>query len=412
MSSTSQVRVKYGLQREFSCTVAPAHLLGQFSAPPPCGELADAVRSALDDPMGFPRLHQAVLPDDRVAIVLDLDTPDAPTLITGLWAELSRARLKPEQLAIVQPAADENRNQYDPRVELPPEIRNAVTWRIHDPAEDGGCAYLASTAAGERLYLARDVTEADVVVTVGQTTFDRLLGYRGTTTSLYPGLSNAEAVRRCRGQGHRELSPEDDRPLRELSEEAAWLLGTQFSLQVIASSGGGVSAVLAGEHGAVSREARRRLSETWTVSIDERPDLVVASVDLDSGGHGWRQAASALGTARNLVERGGKIVLLTEMRESPGNGIALLKAAMEPSDCYLPLREMAPPDLNEASELLDALEHAQVYLLSRMPTEEIESLHLTPLESLREVERVIAQCKSCFFIESAQHTWGQVVSDA
>lgn len=411
MSSTSLVKVKYGLQREFSCPVEPAHLLGHFSAPTPCSDLADAVRSALDEPIGFPRLHQAVLPDDRVAVVLDLDTPEAPVLMAGIWAELSRSRLKPEQLTIVQPAVEENRNQYDPRVELPEEIRDTVTWRIHNAADDGACAYLASTAAGERLYLARDVTEADVVVTVGQMTFDRLLGYRGTTTSLYPGLSNAETVRRCRGQGHRELSPDDDRPLRELSDEAAWLLGTQFSLQVIASSGGGVSEVLAGEYSAVAREARSRLAERWTISIDERPDLIVASVDLDAGGHGWRQAAAALGTARNLVERGGKIVLLTDMRETPGTGIALLKAAMEPSDCYLPLREMSPPDLNEASELLDALQHAQVYLLSRMPPEEIESLHLTPLESLQEAERLIAQSQSCFFIESAQHTWGRIESD-
>ncbi|MBD3673375.1 MAG: DUF2088 domain-containing protein [Planctomycetaceae bacterium] len=408
MSSSSLLKLSYGLQRQFSCSIEPEKLLGSFHAPKPRENPLEAIREALDRPNNFPSLYQAVLEDDQVAIVLDADTPASSLLLVGVWEELSKSRVDPENVVVVQPFEPGGRTQYDPRVDLPKEVREKIRWVIHDPEDESACAYLASTAGGERLYLSREITEADVVVTVGQTAFDRRLGYRGTTSSLYPGLSNAEAVKKAQGVGHRELAPEDHRPLRDLTNEAAWLLGTQFTVQVVASADGQFAFVQAGELDSVLGETTRWLEDHWMVRIDERPELVIASVDIDAGGHGWKQVISALSTARQLVRREGKIVLLTDLREKPGEGVSLLKTAQESRDCYEPLRESSPDDQAEATELLDALEHASIYLLSQLPSEEVEELHLFPLESATEVERLIEAVESCVVVESAQHAWGRI----
>lgn len=411
MTSPAVATLTYGLQRRMTCRLEPERLLGVFRAPAACEDPLAAVREALQKPVEFPRLSQAVLTDDVVVIVLDWDTPEASLLIAALWEELSRSRIAAENLLILQPATWGEHPKLDPRADLPAEVREKVRWSIHDPTDENSCAYLASTAAGERVYLAKEVVDADVVVTVGETTFDRLWGYRGTCSSLYPGLSNVETIRRCQGQGHRELSPDDERPLREMCQEAAWLLGTQFTVQVIASLTGRFSHVLAGSLEGVLREARRLLTDHWLIQIDQRPELVVVSVDLDAGGHGWRQVAAALGTARNLVARGGRILLLTELREEPGEGIRLLKEAQDPRDVARPLRELSPPDLNEATELLDALDQATVFLLSRMPAERVEELHLVAVESVEEAERLIDSAPTCVLVEAGQHAWGEVVED-
>jgi len=344
MSSSSLLKLNYGLQRQFSCSLDPEKLLGSFHAPKPHSRPQEAIRDALDHPHNFPSLHQAILSDDRVTVVLDRDTPSASLLIAGLWDELIRSQLPPENLVIIQPYERGRNQQYDPRVDLPPDIQDKVRWKIHAPEEESDCAYLASSAGGERLYLARDITEADVVVTVGHTAYDRRLGYRGTTSSIYPGLSNLEAVNKSKGIGHRELAPDDNRPLRDLNDEAAWLLGTQFTVQVVPSRDGQFAHVIAGELESVQKKAVQWLNDHWMIKIDERPEMVIASVDLDAGGHGWRQVISALSTARQLVRRDGKIVLLTDLREKPGEGISLLKSAQEPRDCYEPLRVSAPDD--------------------------------------------------------------------
>jgi len=85
-----------------------------------------------------------------------------------------------------------------------------------------------------------------------------------------------------------------------------------------------------------------------------------------------------------------------------------LKKAHEPRDCYEPLRQIAPDDQAEAIELLDALEHASIYLLSQLPSEEVEELHLVALESPTEAERLIDAAENCVFVESAQHAWGRI----
>ena len=408
MSSSSLLQLHYGLQRQFSCSIDPDKLLGSFHAPRPLSDPREAVRGAFASPVNFPHLYQAVLPDDHVALILDTDTPDAPLIIAGVWEELSQSEIDPENVIIVQPSEPNDATQYDPRVELPPEVKEKIGWKMHDPKDESACAYLATTAAGERLYLAREVAEADLVVLIGHIAFDRRLGHRGTTSPLYPGLSNEEAQKKSRGTGHRELSPEDHRPLRDFNNEAAWLLGTQFTVQVIASRDGHFAHVSTGEIESVYKSSTQWLNDHWMIKIDERPELVIASVDLDAGGHGWKQVVSALATARQLVRREGKIILLTDLREKPGEGISLLKSAHEPRDCYEPLRERAPEDQIEATELLDALEHASVFLLSQLPAEEVDELHMIPLESSTEAERLIGSAENYVVVESAQHAWGQI----
>lgn len=411
MPSTKQINLQYGLARTFSCEVKPEQLWGTFEAPAPCENPADRIRESLSQPLQFPRLSQAVLPDDRVTIVLDCDTPDSSLLIAGIWEELSQVRIDPEHLLILQPFETGGTKQFDPRIDLPDHVREKIGWKIHNPEDETACGYLASTGSGERIYLAREVLDADVVVTVGQTSFDRRLGYRGTSSSLYPGLSNAEAIKRCQGQGHRELSPADTRPLRELNDEAAWLLGTQFTIQVIASRGGSFSQIVAGEREKVLRHCKSLLDELWLTQIDERPETVIVAVEIDAAGHGWKQVASALSTARSLVRREGKIVVLTDLREKPGAGMSLLKDSREPHEVYAPLGKLSPSDHSETLELLDALDQASVYLLSQLPSDEIEDLHLIPLDSSEQVSRLLSTVESCVTVESAQHTWGEVIGE-
>ena len=52
-----------------------------------------------------------------------------------------------------------------------------VTFRTHDPDDRANLAYLATTAGGRRVYLDRDLTDADFVLPVGRLAYDPLLGY-------------------------------------------------------------------------------------------------------------------------------------------------------------------------------------------------------------------------------------------
>ncbi|MBT6156356.1 MAG: DUF2088 domain-containing protein [Planctomycetaceae bacterium] len=400
--------MNFGADAGFECEIDASRIVAAPTPPAPLADVVGEVRTVLAGPLDFPPLEQAVIPGDRVLLVLDRDTPMAAEIIGEIWTALSRRDVNPADVTVIQPAALCSVPQSDPRTLLPEDVRDLVEWKIHDPTDSNACGYLAATTNGERVYLARDVTEADVVLSIGAVAFDSLLGFRGTNSAFYPGLSNTEALELAHGQGHRELGPNDDRPLRQMIDDVGWMLGTQFSIQVVPSVGKGAAKILAGAIDSVFARAKQLLTELWLVELDSRPEIVIAAIDCDAAGHDWRQVGAALESARNLVANGGKIVILSELSTELGPGMQLLGESETPRDAIQPLRTFLPPDLTPATQLAAAADWADVYLLSKLDGDVVEDLFMTPLANGEEASRLLQGDETCLFLPSAQHTFGRV----
>ena len=325
---------------------------------------------------------------------------------------LAQRGIAPSDVTVLQPAHFLGQTPADPRGLLPPEVAAQMTRQIHDPTAKGGCRYLAATASGERVYLAREVVDADMTISIGPIQFDSLLGYRGTHSAIYPGLSTTEAMRKAHGQGHDELTADDPRPLRQMVDEIAWLLGAQFSIQVIPACGEGVSAVIAGQAESVLRRGKEVLSDCWRFDLSGRPEVVVAGIDADAAGHDWEQLAAALDTARRMVVRDGRVVVLTELASEPGEGVKMICEARSPREALKPLREMAPPDLLAATQIAKALEWMNVYLLSGLDGQLVEDLFMIPLGGLDEASRVVEGTEPCAIVSGAHHAAVRLVNGA
>lgn len=408
LKQSISVSLKYGHSGEFACELDSSRVAVFHPGPTPKANVAELVRSALASPLDLPPLDQALVPEDRVVIALDRTTPCAAEIVADIWTFLERRGIAPTQLSILQPPALEATPNIDPRTRLPPAVRAAVRWQTHDPTVETSCGYLATTNDGERMYLAQELLDADAVIPVGVTGFDSLLGYRGTSSVLYPGLSTIDAMRKTIGLGHSELAPGDVRPLRQLVDEVAWLMGIQFTVQVVASDNGGVSAVVAGSCDGVFRHCRDLVNDHWMVSMPERVETAVIAIPADSQGHGWSQIGQALATARQIVEPDGRIVILSELAEQPRDGVRLLSGFEDPHDALRPLQKAAPPDLVPATQLASAACWARLYLLSTLDSNIVESLFMYPIADIKEVERLLEQSETCALIGSAQHTFGLV----
>lgn len=407
-ADTQVVTLRYGREGQFSCALDAQRIVAARPAPEGGTDVCDELRTSLERPLQFPPMEQAVIPDDYVVLAVDRHTPRQAEIVAEIWRVLEKRGIHPRNVRVVQPPGSNGHPPSDPRSALPENVRREVGWIIHDPEDEAACAYLASTAGGERIYLSRELTDADFVVSIGPMAFDPVLGYRGTSSVFYPGLSSSEAVTRMRGQGHSELGPEDERPLRQMVDEVGWLLGSLFTVQAIPAVRGGVARILAGATEAVYRQGRELVSDHWLVELPSRPDVVVAAVDADAGGHGWEQIAAAAAAARQIVARDGHIVILSELQEEPGAGIRLISRSESPRDALQPLRKEAPPDLVAATQLADAADWARVYLLSRLESDLLEELFVMPLESEREVERLLERGETVAFLEGAQHVYGRV----
>lgn len=409
--TTQSIHIEYGRDGALDLQIDEGRLKGVFLGPPAVADLPRCAKAALATPLDFPPLEQAVIPDDRVVLVLDRNVPEAETLVSAVWDRLHGRGVDAAQVTVLQPADPSAGAPTDPRGGLPSEIRGKVGWQVHESVtEDSGTLhYLATTAAGERVYLSGTLLDADVVIAIGRMGFDSLIGYRGTNSVFFPGLSTAEAMKRSQGQGHTELGPDDERPLRQMVDEIGWLLGTQFAVQAVPSAGGGVSEVLAGAIDSVFRKGRELLSERWTAQLSERVETVVVAIDDDAGGHDWQQVAAALSVAKRLVVRDGRIIVLSQLAETPGQGMELLRQAEEPLDVVRTLRDLGPDDLSAATQFAEAVDWARVYLLSNLESDLVEDLFCVPVESDSEVLRLLAAGdESCVIIGSAQHFYAKV----
>ena len=215
-------------------------------------------------------------------------------------------------------------------------------------------------------------------------------------------------MRSAIGQGHTELGPSDQRPLRQLVDEIAWLMGIQFCVQVIAAGSSGITGALAGSLEAVLERCREQLDDQWMISMPERVETVIVAVSNDTCGHGWSQLGQAMATARQLVNPDGRIVILSELSEAPGDGVSLLRQCEEPADSLQRLRTDSPADLIPATQLAGAASWARLFLLSDLDSGLVEDLFMYPLEDAVEVARIVESSESCAFIGSAQHTFGIV----
>jgi hypothetical protein len=228
---------------------------------------------------------------------------------------------------------------------------------------------------------------------------------------FYPGLSTTDAIAKAHGQGHSELRPEDDRPLRQLVEEIGWLLGVQFAVQVVpAAKRGEAAELLVGNVEAVAQGARKLLDKHWRLKLPARLETVVAAVSAADGPASWDAVGQALDAATHLVARGGRIVLLTDLNAEPGPGIELLRGQRSAKAALKPLRNAAPRDLLPATQLATAADWATVYLLSGLDSGVVEELFCTPLASEAEVVRLLAGSEKLVLLGSAQQTHAEIAS--
>ena len=381
-------------------------------------DAAAAYREALAAPLALPTLDRAVIAEDRVCLVLDPELPAAPHAVAAVWGELARAGVDPGRVTLLHatPAWGAGWGE-DPRSALPAGVRDAVSLVGHHPQpldvdEDGhavpdpSCAYLASTGTGERIYLARELVEADVTVTLGTLRFDPLTGVSGTHSAFYPALSDHATRRRTRGRGHDELRPEDERPLRQTADEIGWLLGTLFTVQAIPAADGGVAAVLAGGAEEVLRRGRERLDDAWRVTADDRADAVIVAVA--PAADPWAATARALDAARRLVTRGGRIAVLCDLRGDRGPGMTLLSEAPDPQTARKALRTLNPPDFTAAAEWAAAARHASLFLLDAAGTVAADDLFADRLDSPRALDRLLAASDRPAILAGGQFVFAEV----
>ncbi|WP_337177004.1 lactate racemase domain-containing protein [Paludisphaera sp.] len=382
---SERVAIELGDESEVESSSPPAALSAR--------EAEAALREALETPRGFPPLRQNVVPGDRVAIALDPLLRHPRPILDVVTDVLETAGVAADDITIVEAA----RHDWP----LVSGERGEVA-EIHDPNDRDRLAYLATTAKGSRVYLNRTLIDADVVVPVGLLRRDPVTGPHGPWNVLFPGLSDAET------REARRFSGEADSVVDDEAFEVGALLGSWFQVGVVLGSGG-PAAFVAGLAEDVRDAGLAAVDRAWSFRPRARAETVVVGVgDADAPGD-LHDLIAALLVATKLVRRGGRIVALSRVEGAFGPSLSRLAAVDDERRSRRLLRgHEADRDHPLAVGLLDALDWADVYLLSRLDPDVVENLGLIPLERPEEGARLASRSRSCLLVSRAERVHGEV----
>ncbi len=396
---------RYGDNLSIELQFAEDARWGEFGIPSrqPLGDLSAATRAVLEEPLDYPSLSRCTTPADRVVVALDRAVPDAAAVTAAVVQALVDAGVDPDGIAILQTAPEPGVEPDGPCRMIPAALRERVTLLTHDPTDRRQLAYLAANEAGEAILINRALHDADVVLPVGCLYAEAAAGYFGIHGSVFPAFSDAKTIQRFRGFGTLDGYGDKKRDLTAEVEHVAWLLGLNFTIQLVPGPGGHALEVLAGQSESVQRHGRESYRAVWSWPENGRASLVVAAIEGDATQQTWENLGRALESAEHFVEEDGAIAICCELAASPGPGLRHIAQAASRRSGLRHVSKQRPADALPAAQVAQILDHHKLYLLSRLDSAVVEDLDIIPLAAPDELARLVQQHSSCILLSNAPY---------
>jgi hypothetical protein len=154
------------------------------------------------------------------------------------------------------------------------------------------------------------------------------------------------------------------------------------------------------------------VDRAWTYHADGRAELVVAGLGAPGHRTSLADLVDGLTSAMRLVQRAGKIAVLSRAEGTLGPSLTRLSELSDPLAGPNALRGLEEaPDYELARRLLNVLAWADVYLLSSLSEADVEGLSMIPLGRPEEARRLAATIASCAFLNCAERTRVQVADE-
>ncbi len=410
-SANMSHEIDYGVNSVLTIERPPDVLIAECVSPRGVrgSDVTEKVAAALASPLGFPLLSQATIPGDRVTIALGEGVPQADRVVAAIVDELVRGS-DPESIAVVCAPSDHSLAEAELMAQLAPADRDRVGLVHHDPHDREALAYVAANDSAEPIYLNRAIVDADFVVPVGCLRAESSAGYHGLHSVLFPRFSDEKTQRRFRDpQGVSQ--PETRERQRAEVAQAAWLLGVQFTVQIVRGAHDTVLQVLTGLADDVAAHATNLAGDAIACSVPHRAGLVVAAIDGDPTQQTWDNFARALAAASRVVAEDGVIAVCCDLDAAPG---AALSCLVEEEVSEVALREIdreRTADTLPAAWLLHVLDRHTIFLLSHLDEPIVEDLGMAYLADTEDLARLSLQFDSCIILGGAHRMVPTAVSD-
>ncbi len=343
----------------------------------------EAVRYAMENPIGSEKLSKRVKPGQKVAIVTSDISRPLPTweILPHVLDELYGAGVAKEDITVVFALGSHRNHTEEEKLHLAGQ-RAYREVRCID-SDPGDCVRMGTTRRGTDVDITRVVAESDVRICLGNIEFHYFAGYSGGAKAIMPGVSTPKAIQ----QNHRMMVSADacagklaGNPIREDIEEAGAICGIDFIVNVVLDEHKHIVYAVAGDVTEAHRAGCAYLDKMYRNPIPERADIVLVSQGGAPKDANLYQTQKALDNAKHAVKPGGTVILMGACPE--GFGSATFESWLREAPTAHSLVERIGREFklggHKAAAIAMVLENAHIDFVSEMDPELVRSIFLNP----------------------------------
>ena len=347
---------------------------------------AEAVRWALEHPIGSPRLRELAKPGQKIVIVTSDVSRPLPSydVLPSVLDELYAGGVKREDITVVLALGSHRHHTEEEQRRLVGE-RCWSEVRVEDSTPED-CVSMGVTSRGTPVDISRTVAEADFRICLGNIEFHYFAGYSGGAKAIMPGCSTPEAIQR----NHSMMVSEDacagrlaGNPIRLDIEEAVTFCPVDFIVNAVLDEHKHIVYAVAGDVTKAHREGCAYLDRMYRKPIPHRADIVLVSQGGAPKDANLYQTQKALDNAKHAVKKGGTIIVIGACNEGLGSAKFEEWLTQSPSAHYMVERIGRDFQLggHKAAAIGMVLENARIDLVSEMEDDFVRSIFLNPQPS-------------------------------
>ncbi|MBO7711851.1 MAG: nickel-dependent lactate racemase [Lachnospiraceae bacterium] len=344
---------------------------------------ADAVRYALENPIGSPRLKEIAKPGQKVVVITsDISRPlPSYDVLPGVIDELNAAGVPDEDITVVFALGSHRPHTEEERKRLAGDYAFGKVRCIDSDPND--CIHMGSSSNGTPFDFDRNVAQADLRVALGNIEFHYFAGYSGGVKALMPGVSTPAAIQ-CNHS--LMVSPDacagklEGNPVRQDLEEALAVCPIHFIVNAVLDEHKHIVYAVAGDVITAHRAGCAYLDKMYRKPIPQRADIVLVSQGGAPKDANLYQTQKALDNAKHAVKKGGTMIVIGACNE--GLGSAKFEEWLVGSPTAHAMVERIGRDFqlggHKAAAIGMVLENAQIDLVSEMDDDFVRSIFLNP----------------------------------
>lgn len=391
------VSLPYGKDKRIEFTV-PQHNLAGTIYPKSIseGDERGILMRAVSEPLGNRTIDDFLKDKKSLLVVVNDATRPTPSakMLDAIYNKLSGRNVT--YISAVgshrPPTDEEHRMMFGIHYD---KIRDRIA--VHDCRDEINTAHFGVSRFGTEIKMNPHVAKADGIIIINSVEPHYFAGYTGGRKSLFPGLATYSSIsqnhRLAMDAGARTFALEGN-PVHEDMDDIVSKIGKDiYSVQCVLDAHHRIFAAFAGDYRDTFNAAVEAANRVFTVEIDKPVDIVVTvapyPTDID-----LYQAQKSLDNGKNIVKKGGIIILVAECREGIGNETfyRLLSSADTPEKVFNEIKKGYKLGYHKAAKMAEIMLNASVFAVSSFHPDVLGKIFIRGFPEIQKaVDRALAE---------------------